>query len=208
MALPGRAEEPAVKPAVLPVVVLQPLVPAPSAREIAAVSGAIDAFFAVRVQVLPAQKLPARAWYAPRRRHRAEIVLEELEGLAPITSMSALKVVGLTAADISTTNGTIADWGVLGLGGIDRPACVLSSFRCKRNARSQAHARERLAKVVVHELGHTFGSEHCPVVGCLMQDAQGTVKTVDAERTFCEATRAFFASRRVPLVLSPALPWA
>ena len=46
---------------------------------------------------------------------------------------------------------------------------------------------QRLIKVINHEIGHTFGLEHCPAKGCLMQDAQGMIKTVDGENgEFCE----------------------
>ena len=49
------------------------------------------------------------------------------------------------------------------------------------------HARQRLAKVAVHEAGHTLGLEHCPTRGCLMEDAEGQVATCDREYDFCRA---------------------
>ena len=52
--------------------------------------------------------------------------------------------------------------------------------------------RERLWKISIHELGHTFGLPHCPNKGCLMQDAHGTVKTVDEESELCGDCRARF----------------
>lgn len=39
----------------------------------------------------------------------------------------------------------------------------------------------RLIKVVNHEFGHTLGLDHCPVAGCLMQDAKGKIATMDGE---------------------------
>jgi archaemetzincin len=182
---------------------VQPYTPAPSEREIKLVEDSIRALFAVDVVRRDPLPLPPDAYTAGRKRWRAELLLTHLAA----TPGDAHKVVGLTAADISTTKGAVLDWGILGLGDIGGRACVLSSFRTKKGARNAEHARERLAKVVVHELGHTFGSDHCPTRGCLMEDALGTVRTLDHERDFCDTTRAFFASRKVPLVTTPTLPW-
>ncbi len=48
----------------------------------------------------------------------------------------------------------------------------------------------RLVKVVNHELGHTLGLPHCPSAGCLMEDAKGTIVTVDNETgAFCDGCK-------------------
>ena len=116
---------------------------------------------------------------------RARQRLEHLTALAN----DAFRVLGITSADISTTKGNVADWGILGLASIDGRACVLSSFRCYRSARDSRHATARLGKTAVHELGHTLGLEHCPSRGCLMQDGGGTVLTTDGEHDLCSVCR-------------------
>jgi archaemetzincin len=67
---------------------------------------------------------------------------------------------------------------------------VLSSFRCHRRSKNPAHARTRLAKTAVHELGHTFGLDHCPSRGCLMEDGGGSVLTTDREKDLCPECRS------------------
>jgi archaemetzincin len=170
-----------------PLIVLQPLGATVKVEELAAVSSAIAAFYAVTVTLAPPLGLPASAFYAKRQRYRAEKLLDFLvaEG-----NKSARVTLGLTAVDISTTKAPYEDWGILGLATIDGRSAVLSSFRCKRRAKSAEHARVRFAKTAVHELGHAFGLEHCPNAGCIMHDGEGSVMTTDSERDLCADTRA------------------
>ncbi len=151
------------------------------------VSAALGAFYNVELTVQNAAPMPQRAYYRPRSRYRAEILLEELEKAAPA---GADRVLGLTNVDISTSKPPYDDWGILGLASLGGRVCVLSSFRCKRKSKSPTHALERLAKTAVHELGHTFGLEHCPNQGCIMEDGQGSVLTTDHERDLCPDCRA------------------
>jgi archaemetzincin len=185
-------------------VVLQPLGSEIAEADIAPVSQALEAMYGFRVRVMPRRELPQEAWYAPRQRYRAEKLLPVLAAEAPD---DAWRVIGITAVDISTTKGTVYDWGILGLGDIDGRAGVISLFRCKKGARNLTHARERLAKIAVHEMGHTLGLEHCPTPGCLMRDAEGSVSSTDHERDLCDVCRHKLERAGRALPAHPELPW-
>lgn len=177
-----------------PLITLQPLGKATPAPELAAVAAAISAFYAVKVEVAEPQELPKSAFYGKRQRYRAEKLLDFLVAQG---SKQARVVLGLTAVDISTTKAPYEDWGILGLATLDGRSAVLSSFRCKRQAKNAEHARVRFAKTAVHELGHSFGLDHCPTPGCIMHDGEGSVLTTDTERDLCAATRQRLASAGV-----------
>jgi archaemetzincin len=101
------------------------------------------------------------------------------------------RIAGLTEQDISTTKGSALDWGIFGYGQIGGDACVISGFRLGKGTDAAGRAR-RLAWTVTHELGHTFGLEHCPVAGCLMEDAAGKAATLDrSSGLFCPRCKSF-----------------
>lgn len=130
----------------------------------------------VSVQRTGALELPRAAFYASRRRYRAERLLDFLR---PQMRPPATRILGVTEADISTSAHGVYDWGVLGLGDLGGRACVISTWRCRRTARDAAQASFRMVTTCVHEVGHTLGLEHCPDTSCLMTDARGSVLTVD-----------------------------
>ena len=55
--------------------------------------------------------LPVAAYYKPRNRYRAPIILDNLKAISGYD-----KVIGITTKDFSTTSGGIYDWGIMGLG--------------------------------------------------------------------------------------------
>jgi archaemetzincin len=175
-----------------------------SDAELELVRRALAAIFSEPVSVMPHVELPKSAFYAPRSRYRAEKLLDFVRPRLP---SGALRIAGITAADISTTKPPHADWGILGLATIDGSACVLSTFRCHRRSKNAEHARVRFAKTAVHELGHTFGLEHCPNRGCLMEDGGGSVLTTDRERDLCTACRMHLSNRGVLRLPAGELPW-
>jgi archaemetzincin len=182
---------------------IQPIGTSLDVAEIDWVEKALRAFYDIDVVRREPVALPRSAFYPARRRYRAEKLLAFLESIA---APEAHRVLGVTSSDISTTKEPYADWGVLGLAGIDGRTCVLSSFRCRRRATSREQARIRFAKTAVHELGHTFGLPHCPNFGCIMEDGKGSVFTTDHEYDLCADSRARLVAAGYVLAAGP-IPW-
>ena len=167
-------------------VAVQPYGEVPADR-IEVVRKGLETAFGKGVAVLPARPLPKAAWYEPRKRYRADALLDDLAAKSPEAHRV---VVGLTVKDISTTKDEHEDWGIFGLGQIDGRVCVVSTFRLGAKGAGEGKLRERLRKVAVHEAGHVMGLPHCPAKGCVMRDAEGTIDTVDGETgAFCDECR-------------------
>ncbi|MCA9665212.1 MAG: hypothetical protein KC503_06475 [Myxococcales bacterium] len=199
------AAAPSSQAAARKVIYIQPLGSKLPKASVDLVKKSLEVFFGRPVRVLKRRPLPRAAWYKPRGRWRAEKLLDHLVKWLPADGQ---RILGLTASDISTTKGKYKDWGVLGLATLDGRACVISSFRAKRGrARSKLHVRERLAKTAVHEIGHTFGLDHCPQRGCILEDARGKVSTTDGEYDICPVCRAKLRKKGFVLPAKPKIPW-
>jgi archaemetzincin len=162
-----------------------------------AVSGIKRACDKMEIEVRPSIPLPASAFYKPRNRYRAELLTGYIDAYyRKYFDRQYAMVVGITSKDISTTKDNYEDWGIFGLAYLDTGPAVVSVYRLNRNAKSQRHFMERIWKVVMHEVGHIFGLEHCTTKGCEMEDAKGTIKTVDnSSGEFCQRCREIVARR-------------
>ena len=180
-------------------VYLQPLGKV-SAETTEIVREALATTFAVELRTGPHRPLPKDAFYKPRKRYRAEILLDHLDSWLP---PDCDRIVGITHKDISTTKGEHEDWGILGMGRVPGKSCVVSSFRVRRKL-AKVPADERLARVAIHELGHTLGLPHCPNFGCLMEDARGSVTTIDRETHLCNLCLARLRWRGDPPAPRPS----
>lgn len=175
---------------------IQPLNPTAEAM-LPAVARGITYLYGVPVELLPARDLPASTWYAPRKRHRADALLSWLRREILPNAPQCRWIVGLTRGDISVTKGEHKDWGVLGLGEIGGAVAVVSSFRTHKKLRPPHTALRRTVKVVNHEIGHMMGLPHVQGPGCLMNDAEGTVLTTDAETgLLCASTIAHIEAHK------------
>lgn len=132
------------------------------------------------VEPLPEVEIPQSAYYAPRKRYRADkiIALQKAE----YKDCADLVIIGVTTKDISTTAHGKKDYGIMGLSYIPGNSCVISSYRISN--------RKNLHKVVLHEFLHSRGLPHCQIDDpqCYMKDAKGK-GNVAIQKYLCESCK-------------------
>lgn len=152
-----------------PVLLLLPLGD-PDPEVVRVVAARIEQTLRYSVVVAPKAEIPRDAWYAARRRWRADRILDALAD----RSTHAVRIAAITDQPISTTKGAIRDWGIAGLGELPGRECVFSTYLYRNLARRDRQTYLRyVGDLALHEIGHTFGLPHCPDDGCLMADAKG-----------------------------------
>jgi archaemetzincin len=101
-----------------------------------------------------------------------------------------LDVVAARGATLAVTDRDMYEEGrafVFGLANIGAPGAVVSTHRLA--ALDRGRFLQRLTKEAVHELGHTWGLDHCLAAGCVMRSSE-SVAEVDAKGdAFCERCR-------------------
>jgi archaemetzincin len=162
----------------------------PARSLVGSVRDALVQMYAHDVSTRARVALPREAWYRPRRRWRAEKLLHFLERFAS----PGTRVLGITDAPISTTKGKVHDWGIAGLGTLDGKSAVLTSHLFRRFKRRPKTYRKFVDNLVLHEVGHMLGVDHCGDERCIMADAKG-----NAVRAALRSTNRFCASCRARL---------
>jgi len=134
------------------------------------------------VLILDTKPLPLSAYNSLRERYKADSLLVFLNKQKPA---QVQKIIGITASDIETKNGFVKSWGIMGLGYCPGNSCVVSSFRPKKSAKTKKQFLDRMVKLVLHELGHTYSLDHCTDTTCIMQDATGKMR-LDNSLGYCK----------------------
>ena len=155
-------------------------VPAQVKRE---ASSALRAVYECDVTVQAPQALPERAYDAGRDQYRAETLIEIASRVG-----AGEKNIAITPEDLYYRRRNY----VFGLAYLNGNGSVISTYRLATSTDGGIQSRpaeevfaDRVRKEVIHEIGHTFGLEHCGNSKCVMSFSP-TVREVDVkEQLLC-----------------------
>jgi archaemetzincin len=146
----------------------------------------IAKFLSLPVRVLPPKPLPPETYHLIRQQYN---VAQLLEFLTDDLETEAYRVLGVTAGDLFVPIFTF----VFGEAQLSGKAAIISVFRLRGDAGDPSPPRrvflERLLKLSLHELGHTFGLGHCLKAGCLMGFSTNLEKLDQSSLALCDYCR-------------------
>lgn len=167
-----------------------------SADQLAVVQQQLSSFFNIRVLVLRPVDIPQVFRDSIENKYSADSLLKFLSGQV---NGSIVKVIGLTHQPIYTISlfefqennkkiATTASRNIFGLSLVSGNACVVSDYRLM--SANKELLNNRLRKVIIHELGHTLGLEHCNIDICLMSETNGDIANLNkAGGDYCSSCR-------------------
>jgi archaemetzincin len=148
------------------------------------VAAHIQTIFELEIDFLDPTGVPEEAFQCHRRQYDAGIILRHLASFSFPSNL--LRILALTTVDLCTPILTYV-YGEAELGG---RIAIVSNFRLHQNENgSQASLDDyyqRLAKVALHEIAHTFSLYHCEAPGCLMRFSPKIQHLDELEICFCE----------------------
>lgn len=99
-------------------------------------------------------------------------------------------VLGLTDKVIFKANELSPTYGIFGVSPVGAYVAVISSTRPS----GKQHSNDHLVKLMMHELGHSFGLNHCSNQHCFMVDTEHGNKFSQTP-SFCNECKAFLNNK-------------
>lgn len=129
--------------------------------------------------------LPKEHYNRERKRYSGTGLLKDLSKLR-----KGNVVLGLTDEVIYKANELSPTYGIFGVSPVGAYVAVISSTRPS----GKQHTKDHLVKLMMHELGHSFGLNHCRNQHCFMVDAEHGNKFSQTP-SFCNECKAFLNNK-------------
>ncbi len=154
------------------------------------VTDSIQGILRLPVDLLSPEPLPPEAFMELRNQYNAMTIIKYLSNNR---SGKTLKILGVTNEDLCNPILTY----VFGEAYLNGAAAVLSCYRLHRGVNDDFVPREtfleRVVKVALHEIGHTFNLPHCHSGRCVMR-ASNTLQELDDKLNYlCDYCEMFLA---------------
>lgn len=154
------------------------------------VADSLQGILRMPVDVWGAMPIPEDAFMRGRNQYNAMTIIRYL---AENHSDSSLKVLGIMDKDICNPIITYV-FGEAYMGG---RAAVMSSARLSATPSGEPVSREqfldRVVKVALHEIGHTFNIPHCHTGRCVMRASNNLAELDDKLNYMCDYCEIFLA---------------
>ncbi len=151
---------------------------------------ALSKFLLLPVRILRPQPLPLKTYHVNRQQYDA---IQLLEFLLDEVKTDAFRILGVTAKDLFIPILTF----VFGDAQVNGKAAIISLCRPRGDAGGAMPTRQvlmrRLMMLSLHELGHTFGLEHCRESNCLMKFSSNLEKLDQRPLALCDYCRVMLA---------------
>lgn len=129
--------------------------------------------------------LPKEYYNKERNRYSGTGLLKDLTRLR-----KGNVVLGLTDEVIFKANELSPTYGIFSVSPVGAHVAVISSTRPS----GKQHSNDHLVKLMMHELGHSFGLNHCNNQHCFMVDAEHGNKFSQTP-SFCNECKAFLNNK-------------
>ena len=161
----------------------------------------IQAVLEVPVDTPAAMAIPDEAFQHHRYQYDAGLVLKYL---AQFSFPDHSRLLAVTDVDLCTPILTY----VFGQAELGRRVAIVSNFRLKSGEDGTVVSKgvyyERMAKIALHELAHTFSLYHCEAPKCLMQITPRVSQLDELDTIFCDRCKSILRrNMRQPASLSP-----
>jgi archaemetzincin len=152
------------------------------------VADSLQGILRLPVDVLKPEPLPEEAFMEARNQHNAMAIIRHLSNHH---ATRALKILGVTRKDLCNPILTYV-FGEAYMGG---SAAVFSCYRLYLGPNAEFVSRElfleRVAKVALHEIGHTFNLPHCHTGRCVMRASNTLAELDDKLNYLCNYCELF-----------------
>jgi len=168
-----------------------------AADVLADLAGALGPIFGMPCRVRPERPDVAFARHRMRNQHYSTAILQAMQPLAE----PGARLLAVTSLDLYVPVLTF----VFGEAQLSGSCAVVSLHRLREEfyglpGRAEL-TRERLVKEAVHELGHTFGLQHCDNWRCVMASSHGVERLDVKSAAFCFLCGRVVAGARVPVLV-------
>ncbi len=147
------------------------------------VAAHVQTLIGIPVDILDPVEIPEEAFQHHRQQYDAGLVIKHLNERV---NLPQSRILGIVAADLCSPILTYV-YGEAEIGG---KVAVVSTHRLSQNEDGSPTARERyyerLAKVALHEVAHTFSLYHCDDPQCLMHFSPKVVHLDHITLAFCD----------------------